>query len=116
MKSLAATLLIASIQVMPATAQEWPLPLQIAEDHLRPVVVDGFLNTDEWADATSVMENEQCDVRLKRHGGNLFVGVKCPEFAMPVLDLFLDPGGALSLIHISEPTRLRRKSRMPSSA
>ena len=27
-----------------------------------------------------------------------------------------DPGKDLSLIHISEPTRLRRKSRMPSSA
>ena len=42
-----------------------------------------------------------------------------PGSQVTVLDVSLDKNRAgleLSLIHISEPTRLRRKSRMPSSA
>ena len=39
-----------------------------------------------------------------------------PQIVVPMIDVVVEAPGLLSLIHISEPTRPTRASRMPSSA
>jgi hypothetical protein len=86
----AVTLVLLAI---PATAQEWHEPLRVPESADLGVVVDGFLQAEEWGDALSVPGTDPCEIYLKRHDGHVLVGVSCPRLELPVLDVFLWPEG-----------------------
>jgi hypothetical protein len=93
MRFLLASVSLALIQVLPAAAQEWRRPLQVEESNFQQVQVDGFLEADEWGDAVTVPGSDPCEIRLKRQGGYVFIGVRCPDISLPILDLFLSPAG-----------------------
>ena len=102
MRRVLATLLLTAVSVMSVEAQEWLRPLRVPMSNDRPVLVDGFFATEEWEDALRVPGSDPCEIYLKRYGGNVFVGVKCPDLELPTLDLCLNPvGEGVYQLHVS---------------
>ena len=57
-----------------------------------------------------------CDVTVFERSSSLQDRGSGIAIPVPLRDQLIEAGYILSLIHISEPTRPRRQSRMPSSA
>ena len=102
MKSVLFAPLLVALITLPTRAQQLQLPLHLMESDGRPVVIDGMFDPYEWQDARLIPDTETCDIHLKRHDGYLYVGVQCADFDLPVLDLFLNPGGEeVYQLHVS---------------
>lgn len=102
MRSVLTAILFVTLIALPTRAQQWQQPLHLLESDGRPIVVDGMFDPSEWQDALLIPDTETCDIHLKRHNGYLYIGVQCADFDMPVLDLFLSPGGEeVYQLHVS---------------
>ncbi len=102
MRSVLTAILCVTLIALPARAQQWQRPMHLLESDGSPVVVDGLFDSYEWQDALLIPDTETCDVHLKRNDGYLYVGVQCADLELPVLDLFLSPGGEdIYQLHVS---------------
>ncbi|MFC1563592.1 hypothetical protein ACFL6G_01590 [candidate division KSB1 bacterium] len=74
----------------------------IPEGDKGPVITDGIFSPGEWEDAKAVVINENLTMYLKHYGDVFYIGLKCPEFKMPVSDMFISPDGSeIYQFHIS---------------
>ena len=102
MRRLLAASFVSMIPALPAAAQDWRQPLDVAPSSSQSILVDGFFEAAEWQDAQRISGAHPCDIRLKRHDGSVFVGVNCPQLELPVLDLYLMPEGEdVYQLHVS---------------
>lgn len=93
MKTTSALILLAILVFMPGATQELPRSLKVPETEVRPVVIDGVFDPDEWSDALNVSEGAPVDILLKMDRHHVFIGIRCSSQELPVLDVFLDPSG-----------------------
>lgn len=85
----------------PGRAQVVPKVLVVPESN-RPPLIDGFFSGGEWGDAAVLDGNESLRVLVKSYGSDVYLGVKCLDLEIPVIDLFLRPGeGRTYHLHVS---------------
>jgi hypothetical protein len=68
----------------------------------RPALIDGFFSEGEWGDAVVLDGTESIQVLIKSYESDVYLGVKCPDLQVPVIDLFLRPKEAETYhLHVS---------------
>ncbi|MCP4727494.1 MAG: hypothetical protein GY863_20820 [bacterium] len=74
----------------------------IPEGTMGPVITDGIFSPGEWEDSKTVIINENLTMYLKHYGDVFYIGLKCPEYKMPVTDMFITADGTeIYQFHIS---------------